>query len=255
MRRNSYKRKRIKWLPVISSVLLLSTSILLPKAIKRIERKIPFKVKELQVLGGNSFKIPNLSEWLSVKEGDPVYGNWVGKSIDKLKENPRVEQAIVARSMTGEVMVKIGERKDEALVNLKTLHFIDKEAHILGPVDSDSRKNVADLVTLTGPWGEKGTIRGYENQLREGMMIKNILVESGIPEPKISEIHWDPKYGFDFFYVGLPARISLGKVNFEKKGVRLKRVLKDFYGKERSIREIDVDFDDRVVVKLSGVVG
>src|SRR5262249_8353131 len=154
------------------STILILTSVLLPWAVKKIEQKIPFKVRELQILGISKFEFPRLTEWLPVEKGDPVYGgNWVKRSIDKLKEDPRIERAIVSRSMTGNVMIQIGERKNEALVNLNRLQFIDRDANLLGPVSPQSIQKIADLVTFTGPWGGKRSIHGFENQLKEGIVL------------------------------------------------------------------------------------
>lgn len=237
---------------MLSGCLLVCFSAAMPFAIRRVERKIPMKVKELHISGISELKTPDVTNLLQIHEGDPLYGKLTQKSVEKLKENPRVDRAVVARSITGEVMVNIGERKTEALMNADRLYYIDKDANVLGLADLRSVEKL-DLVVMTGPWGGKKSTQGYEDRLKEGVQLKNILVKSGIPEKEISEIHWDETRGFEVFQVGLPARIWMGKTDFEKKSSRLVRVLKDFHGKERSIREIDVNFEDRVVVKLSGV--
>ena len=109
-----------------------------------------------------------------------------------------------------------------------------------------------DLTVLTGPWSGQKSWNGLGEKVREAMDLKRTFVQAGTDEKRISELHFDPLRGWMAYLVGSPFRVVVGEDGFQVKARRWRRVMQDFQGKEKALREIDLDFDDRVVVKLEG---
>jgi cell division protein FtsQ len=190
-------------------------------------------------------------EVLGVRKGDPLFGTWTRRSAKTLSENPRVASATVARSMTGEVFVQVAERRAAAILNLNGLKYVDTAGHVLGPVGKADRW--ADLPVISGPWkpvSDRDLVRG---RVLEAMELVAALKAAGIPEREISELHFEAARGWLLFRVGLPAPIAMGDDGFPAKAQRIARVLRDLRGREDGVKELNADFDDRVIVKVEGV--
>jgi hypothetical protein len=83
-----------------------------------------------------------------------------------------------------------------------------------------------------------------------GLALRAALLDAGFEEKEISELHFDSQLGWVLYRVGAASRAIFGSDQFTEKATRLARVLQDFRNKEGTVKEIDLDFRDRAIVKM-----
>lgn len=245
------RRKKEKAWKTILTCLGVGLVVLAPWALERYGHRVPVHVSQLKVLGGQVLSEIDLRSILSFKEGDPLFGNKMGKAIDRLSANPRVASVAVVRDVTGRVKVNVKERKTAAIVNVGALHFMDENGDVMESVSTLS-KEATDLPVLSGPWTDQKTTQGYQSRLVEALSLLRTLDVAGISQASISELHWREELGWILYRVGTRSRVIVGRDRFEEKAMRLARVARELRGRERLIREIDLDLNDRAVVKVTG---
>ncbi|MFH1018020.1 MAG: cell division protein FtsQ/DivIB [Pseudomonadota bacterium] len=246
-RKNKWKRT----LRTAGACVLVACVALTPYIVKRQKFRLPLRVRQLRISGITHFPSLDLKDLVDLKQGDPLFGNWTKTTQEKIRRNPKLEGGTIARTLTGEVFMVVTQRNVAALVNLERLYYVDEKGNVLGPA-LKTEGPAPDLPVLTGPWSGRKNWQGLRERVQEAMDLKRTFVRAGADEKKISELHFDPAQGWAAYLVGTPARIVVGHGDFSTKASRWNRVMQDFRGKEKSIREMDLDFDDRVVVKLEG---
>lgn len=248
-RRKTAKRKKTpKWYAPFAILFVLGAVVVLPGTMRNWGDRLPIKIRQLHVEGTKALSSIDLKSMAGFHKGEPLFGEWGKDVVKKLKEHPRIERVTVARDATGKVFVRVAERKAAAMVNLDRLYFVDREGNLLGPADLRSPE-ADDLVVFTGPWRKVPAV-GMKEQLVEGLGLYGTLVDVGMEETRISELHFDRKLGWVLYRTSPAVRVILGKEQFTRKAKRLARVLRDFKGKEELVREVDLSFRDRAIVKM-----
>jgi cell division septal protein FtsQ len=67
----------------------------------------------------------------------------------------------------------------------------------------------------------------------------------------VSEIHYDKGYGFTLFTASGALPVKVGSGDFLAKVERFARIYKDLMVQLPSIRYIDLDYSDKIIVKKS----
>ncbi|MFH1263720.1 MAG: FtsQ-type POTRA domain-containing protein [Pseudomonadota bacterium] len=243
------RRKRSpRWFAPMAIGFAIAATVFLPRFIRELERKIPFTVRNLHVQGAKALSKIEVQALSGIQEGGPLFGRWRDEALKKMALHPRLERVTVARDVTGQIVVRVAERKVAALVNLDRLHFVDRDGNVLEAADASSPE-AAKLVVLTGPWKEKDA-PSLSSRLTEGLEIRDALVQAGFAEKDISEIHFDPAFGWILYRMNTKTPAVIGWDLFGEKMKRLVRVLQDLKGKEGVVRELDLGFRDRAIVKI-----
>lgn len=245
------KRKRApRWFPPVAILFVATAVVFLPAALRSVGERIPLKVRAFRVQGAKALSAVDLQAITGLREGVPLFGRWPGDAAAKVQQHPRVERVAVARDVTGKVVVRVSERKAAATANLDRLYFVDRQGNLLEEADPRSA-SAADLVVFTGPW-TKVPPAGFRERILDGFALKEALEGSGVGETEISELHFDAALGWVVYRVGNSARVVVGRGDYPGKSRRLARVLRDLKEGEEAVREIDVSFRNRAVVKLNG---
>jgi hypothetical protein len=243
------KRKRTpRWFAPVAILFVAAAAFFLPKLFRDLGERIPMKIREFHVQGAKVLSTVDLKSMAGLHEGSPLFGNWSRDAVEKVKQHPRVERVAVARDVTGKVFVKVSERKAAAMVNLDRLYFVDREGNVLDVADPRS-PDAADLVVFTGPWRKVPAV-GLKEEVVNGFELRDAMAAAGFEVKGISELHFEPSLGWVVYLVGSSPRIVVGKGEFLEKAKRLERVLRDYQGKEGTVKEIDLSFRDRAIVKV-----
>ncbi len=249
-RRVSRKKRalvRVVWFVLAGSFLVGATALA-----SRVRVGLPGKIRELSVFGQRVVQSKDLKSVAGVSRDTPLFGGWIDQTLTRVTSNPRVASAAVTRTATGQVVIRVSEHKAAALVNLERLYYLNAEGRVLDEARGD-KPEALDLPVLTGPWSGAAHVSEWESRFREGTRLLKILAGGGFPQSQISELHFDPSRGWAVYRTGSAARVVVGGEQFEARVKRLRRVLKDVRWDE-GVREIDLDFADRVVVKHKGSV-
>lgn len=168
----------------------------------------------------------------------------------KIEENPWIATASVQRVFPREVVIRATERVPRAVVSLGYLYYADEAGEIfklLGPEDD------LDYPLVTG------LDRSYllekpdeaRRQLKQAMeLLKDLDERKRFNLDDVSELHIDQGEGFIVYtYIG-GVPIWLGHANFAAKLDRLERIYRDLEPRLTTLKHIDLNVSDRVIVKL-----
>jgi cell division septal protein FtsQ len=217
----------------------------------RLHLRPPLQVREFRMYGLKALDPAALKSLTGLGKGSPLFGPWMDGVLARVSSNPRVAAATVARSAAGDVVLKVSERAAVALVNLERLYYLSAEGKVLDRARADAPE-AFDLPVLTGPWSGGAWSPECAGRVREGLRVLADLSASGVSQKSVSEVHWEESLGWVLYRVGSPARTILGRGEFRERARRWVKVLGRLERERRDVGEIDLDFPDRVVVKLKG---
>ncbi len=227
---------------------------LVPWAMERYGDLLPFQIEEVKVEGTEKLSPHQVLAVAGIKLGDPLFGASAQAAPQRLKGVPRVSDVLVIRDLRGRLTLRVREEEPRALVNLNRLYFVDDEGEVLDEASSNLAE-AEDLPVITGPWGGKKPEKAhlYQDRFIEAIWIAEILEAQGFDPGSISELHWEKNIGWAVYRTNVTYPVVLGHDRYVSKVRRLVRVLKDFSGREVFLREIDLDYNHRVVVKMKEV--
>ncbi|HLG19076.1 MAG TPA: FtsQ-type POTRA domain-containing protein [Bdellovibrionota bacterium] len=249
MRRRHGRVRHPGLLRLFASLAFVAGMLSLPWLVRSTLPKLPVNVRELYVSGGSLLSALDIRSMAKVDRGQKLFSASMERVVQRVKADPRVERVAVVRNATGDMAIQVTERKAAALINLDDLYYADAEGTILGSVPAGA-KDMESLPIVTGPWKGSAKNRKSIPEIRSALELMAVLATAGVAQNQISEIHFDEKLGWVLYHVGCGMRIVIGWDGFPTKAKRLKRVLRDFEKREPLVREIDLDFDDRAIVKL-----
>ena len=163
------------------------------------------------------------------------------KSIEKnVSELSWVMSVAVRRQTPHTLWIYVKEQKPKALLLADRLYFISEEGVVFKEVEKESNR---DLPVLTG--------LSKSEPLTSAMQLVNFLESNADFELfGLSEIHYNEATGFSIVTLSGPMEVKLGKKDFESKITRLKWMWPEFSAKLGRVRGIDLDYEDKVFVKL-----
>ncbi len=217
--------------------------------VARSKASLPFEVRNLKVNGLKTLQNIDLYEFTGIQKNTPLFGKWMDDVLERVRANPRIAEATIFRNSTGEVVVQVAEHQAYALINLERLFFINGEGIILDEARLGSTET-RDLPVITGPWSGKKWTGEWTQHAKEAVLLLKMLSNDTLPEKKISEVHFSERLGWIVYEIGSKARIIVGNDDLRRRTERLRRVLREVKKHKSSVREIDLNFSDRVVVKL-----
>lgn len=170
---------------------------------------------------------------------------------EHLLQNPWVETVRINRYFPDGVSIAITEREPIAIVNMGFIYYLDKKGNVFKVVNKGDK---LDFPVLTGFSEEElGTNpKGTKEALEATCLLLKILREKGaFILADVSEIHYDAGYGFTLFTASGALPVKVGSDNFSAKVERFARIYKDLVAQMPSIHYIDLDFNDKIIVKKS----
>lgn len=246
MRRKRKRKVRVRSIGYAVCVLALGG---IGFAVSQSTFTFPFRVRELTVRGAKSVNALDIRSLSGIDVGDPLFGKTMERALARLQSVPRVAKASLSRSASGKVTIQITEKRVAALAQVGELYTVDESGNLMEPLRDQTSSEWSKPV-ITGPWKGPELSEEELSEIRQGAELIKILEEAGVKEDTISEFHYDEEVGWSMVLVGYRARFVFGWEDFSEKARRLTKIMKDFQAKLRIVREIDLDFRDRAVVKL-----
>ena len=230
-----------------SIALVASGSILVGRLLSdseffRIER---IRVAELQRVSRE--EILSLSD---IQPGMSIFDLDLEMIGRKIEENPWIATASVQRVFPREVSIRVTERAPRAVVNLGYLYYADDSGEIFKLLDPEDR---LDYPLVTGL--DRREVLDNPEAARRHLQAAMVLLEELAGRKRfnlddVSELHIDQTEGFIVYtyYGGVPVR--LGSDNFAGKLDRLEHIYRDLEPRLSTLKHIDLNVADRVIVKL-----
>jgi cell division septal protein FtsQ len=131
------------------------------------------------------------------------------------------------------------------------IYYLDKKGTVFKVLNQGDR---LDYPVVTGFSEEdmSSDPSGTREALKATCELLKILREKGaFILADVSEIHYDKGYGFTLFTAsgGLPVKIGSG--DFDAKVERFARIYRDLMAQRPLLHYIDLDYNDKIVVKKS----
>jgi cell division septal protein FtsQ len=170
---------------------------------------------------------------------------------EQLSRNPWVETVRIHRYFPDRLSISVTERDPLAIVNMGYIYYLDKKGVVFKVLNQGDK---LDYPVVTGFSEEElsnnPTVTG--DALKKTCELLGILREKGaFILADVSEIHYDKGYGFTLFTAsgGLPIKIGAG--DFAAKVDRFARIYKELMVQRPSLHYIDLDYNDKIIVKKS----
>ena len=166
----------------------------------------------------------------------------------ELEANPWIRRASVRREFPRRLVIDLAEREPAAILYLDQLYYVDRTGLAFTQV---GEREPLDLPFVTGIEAAIVEDDGpyARHAIRHALRLLHMMTAAGLPF-RVSEVHIERGRGITVFPVEPRVAFTFGWSGFSGKLPRLARVLQDFRGRERQIREIDLTDGAEVVVRL-----
>lgn len=212
-----------------------------------------FNLREVEVVGNRRLSRTEVVEASGMESGANLLTVNIGAIAERLRRHPWIRSAAVYRRFPGRIVLEIEERTPRAILAANKLYYVDEQAEFftrLLPGDS------VRLPLFTGVKEEDLRASGSEikDMLRNGLRLIDYMDKGtcGLDIAEISYIRIKVEEGLRL-YTTSGQVVILGKSDLEQKMERFGR-LKKFLtqrGEWHNAREINLDFEDRALVRSS----
>ena len=231
-----------------SAVLIISGGFL---ALRILLESGYFGVEQIRITNLKRLSSEEIVAESDIRGGDNIFKldlEMIGK---KIEENPWVARADIERIFPREVVIKITEREERAIINLNYLYYVDSKGEIFKQLSSQDRLDYPVITGLDRDYFLSKPKKA-EALLTKAIGLLDLLSANTIfTIDHISEIHIDLKDGFILTtnQAGIP--VMLGHGQFKQKLARLEKIYHNIQPDLASLKGIDLNVADRVIVKMN----
>ena len=210
-----------------------------------------FRLKTIDI---SSVKRLNRDEILAiagVEPGRDLLRMNLKRMGEQLAQNPWVETVRIHRYFPDRLSISITEREPLAVVNLGYIYYLDKKGTVFKVLSQGDR---LDYPVVTGFSEEalNNDPAGTKEALKTTCELLKVLHEKGaLILADISEIHYDKGYGFTLYTASGALPVKVGYGDFTPKVERFARIYRELMAQRPSLQYIDLDYNDKIVVKKS----
>ena len=158
--------------------------------------------------------------------------------------------ASVERIFPSEVSIRVTERTPRAVVNLGYLYYADASGEIFKLLEPEDKLDYPLITGLDRSYVLEKPDAAHRNLKEATVLLEDLAGRKRFNLDDVSELHFDQTEGFIVYtyYAGVPIRMGWG--NFTSKLDRLERIYRDLEPRLSTLRHIDLNVADRVIVKL-----
>ncbi len=205
-----------------------------------------FNVQSVRVNGNNFVTLDELNPYLQQVKGVNIFKLDIEALANSLRNNPWIKDVSVRRDLPSSIAVNIVERTPAVYINSKAgIYLTDEEGVLLGEKGGVSYGlPVVYGISLEGTGtGEKTNSEALMSAIR----IKKELSSIAWIELPLTGIEVDERSDITLHMRGY--RIKLGHDRYKDKLSRFNEIAKDLKGKGIPYKEVDLRFDNQVVVQ------
>lgn len=210
-----------------------------------------FSLKTIEVASAKRLNEAEILALAGVEPGQNLARMNLKRIGEQLAQNPWVETVRVHRYFPDRLSIAITEREPLAIVNMGLIYYLDKKGNVFKVLNQGDN---LDYPVVTGFSEEDvtGNPVATKNALQSTCELLAILREKGaFILADVSEIHYDKGYGFTLFTSSGSLPIKIGAGDFAAKVDRFARIYRDLMAQRPSLQYIDLDYNDKIVVKKS----
>ena len=210
-----------------------------------------FSLKSIEVSSTKHLTRVEILGLAGVEPGKDLLRMNLKRMGEHILQNPWVETVRINRYFPDTVSIVITEREPVAIVNMGYIYYLDEKGHVFKVLNQGDK---LDFPIITGFSEEElsSDPKGTKEALEATCLLLKILREKGaFILADVSEIHYDKGYGFTMFTEAGALPVKVGSGDFTAKVERFARIYRDLMVQLPSIHYIDLDFNDKIIVKKS----
>ena len=210
-----------------------------------------FRLKHIEVSSAKHLTQNEILALVGVEAGQDMARMNLKHMGEQLTQNPWVENVRIHRYFPDRLSITVSEREPLAIVNMGFIYYLDKKGNVFKALNQGDK---LDYPVITGFSEEEMS----SNPAATGEALKSTCELLGILREKgafiladVSEIHYDKGYGFTLFTASGALPVKIGAGDFAAKVERFARIYKELMAQRASLQYIDLDYNDKIVVKKS----
>jgi len=210
-----------------------------------------FSLKSIDVSSARHLTRDEILGLAGLEPGKDLLGMNLKRMGEHVLQNPWVETVRINRYFPDAVSIAITEREPVAIVNMGFIYYLDKKGNIFKVLNQGDK---LDFPVVTGFNEEElgNDPKGSREALEATCELLKILREKGaFILADVSEIHYDKGYGFTLFTAAGALPVKIGSGDFSAKVERFARIYQSLLVQLPSIHYIDLDYNDKIIVKKS----
>jgi len=210
-----------------------------------------FSLKSVEVSNAKHLTRDEILGLAGVEPGKDLLRMNLKRMGEHILQNPWVETVQINRYLPDTVSIVITEREPIAIVNLGFIYYLDRKGNVFKVLNQGDK---LDFPVVTGFSEEElgSDPKGTREALEATCELLKILREKGaFILADVSEIHYDKGYGFTLFTAAGALPVKVGSGDFPAKVERFARIYRNLMVQLPSIHYIDLDFNDKIIVKKS----
>ena len=218
-------------------------------AASRTEHPLPFRLREVRVVGASRTDPGAVWRAAGVEPGSPLFGIDVGRVREAVEALPWVRRARVVRQIPSTLRIRVEEWVPRYLIRLDRLCYLTAEGHVVrAPLDQG-----LDFPVVTGITAAELTRDG---PVRRALLDLLARIDRGELPGEVGEIHVDPTDGLTVYTASPGARaVRLGFRDLGDQLRRLARLDRHLAKRGQRARVVDLDYEDKIVARLEGAGG
>lgn len=209
-----------------------------------------FRIDTIRVEGNKRLCEETLVALSDVQPGMSIFSLDLDLIGRKITENPWVKEARVQRIFPRQVSLRVLEREPVAIINLGYLYYLDASGAIFKLLDGSDGLNFPVLTGFNKAQLELGRPKDREQLLQVVGLLKELGSRSQFGVHKISEVHHETGGGLSIYTLEGGVRIRLGSENYKEKLDRLERIYALLKPKMKMLDYIDLNVDEKVIVRI-----
>lgn len=210
-----------------------------------------FRLKNIEVSSAKRLTREDILGLAGVEPGKDLLRMNLKRMGEHILQNPWVETVRINRYFPDGISIAITEREPAAIVNMGFIYYLDKNANVFKVLNQGDK---LDYPVVTGFSEEElnSDPKGTKEALKDTCELLRILREKGaFILADVSEIHYDKGYGFTMFTASGALPVKIGAGDFAAKVERFARIYRDLMGQSQALQYIDLDYNDKIIVKKS----
>ena len=210
-----------------------------------------FRLKNIEVSSAKRLTQEEILALVGVEAGQDMARMNLKRMGEQLTQNPWVETVRIHRYFPDRLAISVTEREPLAIVNMGFIYYLDKKGTVFKVLNQGDK---LDYPVVTGFSEEEmnNNPAGTREALKATCELLGILREKGaFILADVSEIHYDKGYGFTLFTSTGALPVKVGAGDFAAKVDRLARIYRDLMAQHPALHYIDLDYNDKIVVKKS----
>jgi cell division protein FtsQ len=232
--------------------LVFFSGVLCEKAYQKLEDVSYFHIKRIAFKGCVKSNEDDLYELSGVNKKSSMFFVDLKNLAQKIEKHSWVKDVSVKKRMPDKLFIGVKEREPIAMINLDTLYYVDEGGIIFKKLE---KGDDTDFPVITGL--DKGSVFNKKNRNSKRLIARAInlidmLKERDLFSDKdISEINLDAERGVTLFTYDNAMPIKVGFEFSHDRFDKLLRVFEEIREMALKAEYIDIDYDERVVVKVA----